>query len=169
MNDLEVTTTPDGKRGTRFLAILVLCYLVSFLGAEGAMRGLGDWYPALARPSWAPPMALFIPLWTLVYGALAVAAWQVWEEREKPAGHRAIAIACLVPQAMLGGAWPWIFFAYRSLLFSTIEGGVVWVLTGLSIWAFARVKASAALLLIPYWTWVAYLSALAFALYRSSR
>lgn len=168
MNELEAPT-PDSKRGTHLLAILVLCYTVSFAGAEGIMRGLGDWYPALEKPAWALPMALFVPLWTLLYGVVALSVWLIWESSDRPARLRSAAIAFVVPQLILGGAWPWLFFAYRAMLLSAIEGALVWMLTGVSILAFARVRVWAALLLIPYWVWAAYLSILAFVLYRAAR
>jgi len=38
----------------------------------------GAWYAALAKPAWNPPNAIFAPVWSVLYGLMAVAAWLVW-------------------------------------------------------------------------------------------
>ncbi|EKQ59496.1 tryptophan-rich sensory protein [Xanthomonas citri pv. malvacearum str. GSPB2388] len=37
-----------------------------------------SFYAQLQRPAWAPPGWLFGPVWTVLYGMMAVSAWSVW-------------------------------------------------------------------------------------------
>jgi benzodiazapine receptor len=49
----------------------------------GGIAGLGgpatdvtsDWYRTLAKPSWQPPGWVFGPVWTVLYGLLALSAF----------------------------------------------------------------------------------------------
>ena len=58
-------------------AVLV-CFGAAALGSWPTARGLREWYPALRKPSWNPPNAVFGPVWTLLYLAMAIAVWLVW-------------------------------------------------------------------------------------------
>src|ERR1700722_11203132 len=89
MSELEIPpSTPGSRSGLSLLACLTLCYLVSFASIEGALRGLSDWYPAGDKPGSAAPIWLFTPLWTVLYGLLGVALWQVWSGGSRGQGHR---------------------------------------------------------------------------------
>lgn len=41
----------------------------------------GGWYAGLNKPEWNPPAWLFGPVWTVLYVAMAVAAWLVLRQR----------------------------------------------------------------------------------------
>jgi tryptophan-rich sensory protein len=170
MSELEI---PEPKQSSspaiQFLAIVTFCYLVSFIGAEGAMRGLGDWYEMLHKPSWTPPNWLFAPVWTVLYGMMGVAAWQVWRAKNAEVNRRAMGVFFFVFQILLNGLWSWLFFAFHMVLPAAIEIGLLWSLIGFTIWAFARVKVSAALLLVPYWLWVSFATCLNFAIHQLNK
>ena len=55
------------------LAFLAICYAVSFISGMITTPEIGTWYATLAKPSWQPPNWLFAPVWTLLYGLMAVA------------------------------------------------------------------------------------------------
>ncbi|MEU3777386.1 tryptophan-rich sensory protein [Streptomyces sp. NPDC032472] len=55
------------------LALLALTYGVAVVGGLAAADA-GGVYRTLRRPGWAPPAWLFGPVWTVLYGSIAVAA-----------------------------------------------------------------------------------------------
>jgi benzodiazapine receptor len=62
--------------------------LVAWLGAFATLNNVNGWYVAADKAPWSPPNWVFGPIWTLLYTAMAVAAWLVWRrraERSRPA------------------------------------------------------------------------------------
>ncbi|MFC3277785.1 TspO/MBR family protein [Xanthomonas fragariae] len=82
---------------------LVLCYLVAALGAMASIQA-ASFYAELARPAWAPPGWLFGPVWTVLYGMMAVSVWLVWR-RGDGLVRQALAAWLLVPYLA------WVSFA----------------------------------------------------------
>jgi len=166
MSQSEVPPSTQGsKPAIQLLAILTLCYLVSFAGTEGALKGLGDWYESIHKPSWAVPNWFFSPAWTLLYGSMGVAIWQVVRSTESPVRTRAIATSLFVFQIALSGVWPWVFFGAQKFAVSTFEVSVLWLLVALTTWAFFRVRSLAGALMIPYLFWVSFSACLNFSIY----
>ena len=156
--------TSAGRSAAALILVLASCLAVGGLAASATARGVRDWYPALAKPSWTPPDAVFAPVWTVLYVMMAVAAWQVWRE----AGHsgRGAALALFAIQLALDCAWSFFFFGMRS-----VGGGladIVLLLAAIiaTVLAFRRVRPPAALLLLPYLAWVGYATALNVAIWR---
>ncbi len=50
---------------------LVVCYGVAAVAGQFTAAA---WYDQLAKPDWTPPDWLFSPVWTLLYGLMAIAA-----------------------------------------------------------------------------------------------
>ena len=46
----------------------------------GSLTAPGPWYAALAKSPFNPPNWLFAPVWTVLYGLIAIAGWRVWRE-----------------------------------------------------------------------------------------
>lgn len=144
---------------------LVISFLVSFAAAAiGAMatRRAPEFYAALSRPEWAPPASVFGPVWTLLFTLMAIAAWLVW--REKGLGGARVPLGLFAIQLAFNALWSWLFFAWQRGLLAEIEIVVLLVLIALTIAAFWRVRPIAGVLLLPYFVWVAFATALTFAL-----
>ena len=155
----------------RRLAALAGWVLLSLAaGALGgfATRNAPTFYAELDRPAWAPPAALFGPVWTALYLLMGVAAWLVWREAGgRPRGAwRRRALALFVGQLALNALWSWVFFAWRRGGLALAELLALWVLVALTLAAFWRVRRAAAALLLPYLAWVTYAAALTAALWR---
>src|SRR5690348_1610808 len=60
------------------LGLFAVCYGVAALGAFITAPSLSTWYATLAKPNFTPPDWLFAPIWTALYGLMAIAAWLVW-------------------------------------------------------------------------------------------
>jgi benzodiazapine receptor len=153
----------------QFLGVLTFCYLVSFAASEGAIRGLEDWYPGVSKPNWALASGAYVPLWTVLYGLMAVGAWMILRQPESEARRRANAIWLFMVQILLSGFWAWIFFALHQFLVSSLVIAIQWIVLGFTVWAFAKVRASAAWLMVPYWMWVSFATCFCFVVYRLNK
>lgn len=143
---------------------LVLCYGAAAVGAQFLP---GPWYAQLAKPAWTPPAWLFAPVWTVLYGMMAVAAWLIWREwRERGFGEAGPALLLFVVQLGLNSAWSGLFFGLRRPGLALVDIVALWVAIGITVIAFWRVRRAAALLLVPYLLWVTFAAALNFAIWR---
>jgi len=157
--------TTQSKQGqiVGLIAWLVLSYSASAVGAIASIQAK-SFYGQLVQPSWAPPGWLFGPVWTVLYGLMAIAAWMVW----RSGGFRAnrIALSLFFVQLSLNGIWSWLFFAWHYGAFSFADIVLLWIVILATIIYFWRVKPIAGVLLIPYLIWVSFATALNYAMWQ---
>ena len=111
-----------------------------------------------------PPSWVFGPVWTLLYCMMAVAAWLVWRRGGWPAQKKPLGLYLV--QWALNALWTPLFFGLQRpglALADIVALDVVALATLISFW---RVKRAAGLLLTPYALWVAFATALNFAIWR---
>ena len=155
----------DAPRGYLGLA----AWLAGCVGG-GALVGIatsgGDsvWYESLTKPSWTPPDAVFAPVWTALYAAMAVAAWRVWRKGGWDT-HR-VALTLFLGQLALNFAWSFIFFGVRQIGWALADIVMLWILIAMTIRRFAAIDRLASWLLGPYLAWVTYAAALNAEIYR---
>ncbi len=147
---------PATPRGAPALAAglagwLLLCFAAA---AAGALFPPGEWYAALAKPSWTPPGWLFGPVWTVLYVVMAVAAWRVWRAPDSPA--RSLALGLMLAQLLLNAAWSGLFFGLRSPALAFLDICALWALLVWLMFAFRRVDAAAGWMIVPYLAWVSF-------------
>ena len=142
---------------------IALCYAAAALGALASMDA-SSFYAELQRPTWAPPAAVFGPVWTILFGLMAVAAWRVWR-RAGVAGAR-VALGLFVAQLAVNALWSWLFFGWRLGGPALADIVLLDALVVATIAAFARIDRVAALLLVPYLLWITYATALNAAVWR---
>jgi tryptophan-rich sensory protein len=129
--------------------------------AFGSMFGPGAWYAELEKPSWNPPNWIFPLVWTPLYVMIALAGWRLW--RRAP---RSAAMAWWCVQLALNAAWSWLFFGRHAIGGALVDIIALCAAIGATIaaaWPRDRVAAG---LLIPYWAWVSFATALNFTLWR---
>jgi tryptophan-rich sensory protein len=144
------------RRAYVLLWFLIGCYVLSFAGAEGAIRGLGTWYLVAVRPRWALPFGDYVPLWTLLYGVMAYAGFLL----VGPEGRRRAALVLFWLQMIPGALWPWAFFAAEKpgpALGIAVAG---WALAFGSVILGLRAKVLSGVLQLPYLVWMGYAAAL---------
>ena len=144
---------------------LLVCFAAAALGSIASIDA-ASFYAALTRPSWAPPAWLFGPVWSVLYAAMAVAAWLVWRTGQNRAARPALGL--FLAQLAVNALWSWLFFAWRlgGLAFADVV--LLWVLIAATIVAFWRIRPLAGALLIPYLAWVTFASALTWTLWTSN-
>jgi benzodiazapine receptor len=132
----------------------------------GAMASIdaASFYAELQRPAWAPPAWLFGPVWTVLYGLMAVAAWLVW--REGGFAARRTELAVYLAQLVLNALWSVLFFHERLGALAFVDIVALWVLIVVMLIAFWRVRPLAGALLLPYLVWVSFAAVLNHAVWR---
>jgi translocator protein len=147
------------------LAWFVLTLLAGGLGAVASVDA-ASFYAQLNQPAWAPPAGVFGPVWSALYVLMAIAAWLVW--REPDARPRSLALAVFVLQLAVNVMWSWLFFAWHLGAWALADVLLMLALILLTIGLFRRVRPLAAWLLVPYLVWVAFASALTWAIWRAN-
>ncbi len=144
------------------LVALLVFFGVSFAAAStGAAFRPGEWYANLRKPSWTPPNWAFPLVWTVLFCAIAVSGWLVWEAAGVSAWP---ALALFALHLLVNAAWSWLFFGLKRLDWAMAEVICLWLLIAGLIVAFAQFSAPAAFLLAPYLAWVTVAAVLNFRL-----
>ena len=144
---------------------VLVVFVAAALGAL-ASRHARDFYAGLAKPSWAPPGWLFGPVWTGLYLLMGVAAWLVW--RRAGWGGATIALSLFLAQLTCNALWSWLFFAWRRGALAFADVVLLLALIIATLLAFLPFHTLAAILLIPYLAWVAFATALTWAVWRAN-
>ncbi len=140
---------------------LLVCAAVAWFGAQFTP---GEWYAALTKPSWNPPNRVFGPMWTLLYGMMAIAAWLVWR---RGGWHGArVALTLFVIQLVANGLWSWLFFDLHRMGLALADLVLLWCLVALTAVAFWHHRKLAAVLLLPYLAWLAFAGVLNYTLWQ---
>ena len=134
----------------------------ALIGALG-VTGTAAEYQTLDRPAWAPPSWLFGPVWTVLYVLIAISGWLVWRR-----AGLVPALAVYAGQLALNAAWTPIFFGAGRYGLALADIVALCVLIGVTVVLFRPVSRAAAALLLPYWAWVAFATALNFAIWRAN-
>ena len=148
-----------GQLRMSFLRVaLVTVPLILFLGIlSGTLAGSGygnPWFAMLAKPAAMPPGWVFPVVWTLLYILIGFAlAMIVWA---RGASGRGIAIGLFALQFVLNLAWSPTFFAAHRMGAAFALILLMIVLTIATTLAFARIRARAALLMMPYLLWLCF-------------
>lgn len=139
------------------------CFVVAAIGAAASLQA-GTFYAELAQPDWAPPGALFGPVWALLYSMMAVSAWLIWQRRAVQPVRTALAVFVL--QLIVNALWSWLFFAWKLGALSFLD--IILLLVSIVVTAvlFWRIRPLAGLLLVPYLVWVAFASALNYSIWQ---
>jgi len=138
--------------------------LAAALGSAATLPAIPSWYAGLIKPAFTPPNGVFSPVWTILYAAMAYAAWRILSLDAGPARRQAL-IAFFV-QLVLNTAWSWAFFGARSPLAGLVVIVALLAAIATTIRLFWRLDRLAAWLLVPYAAWVAYATALNAAIWQ---
>lgn len=142
------------------LALIAFLLLVAVAASAGSLFMSGDWYAALHKPAFTPPNLVFPIAWTLLYLAMAVAAWRVWRR----AGVDA-ALWVWAAQLVANALWSWIVFGRHALFWGLVDIVVLLVLIAAATAMFFRRDRIAGWLMLPYLGWVAFATLLNAALW----
>ena len=92
------------------------------------------------------------PVWTLLYLAMALAAWRVWRHGQHP--DRKLALGLFAVQLALNLLWSGLFFGLTAVGAALVEIVVLWLAIVATLVAFGRIDSIAGWLMVPYAAWV---------------
>lgn len=142
---------------------LVLSFSVAAVGAVASIEA-GPFYAQLLRPDWAPPAGIFGPVWTVLYGMMAVAAWLTWLVAGLRAAYTAFTL--FMVQLVLNALWSWLFFGWHRGALAFADVLLLWALIFATLVAFWRIRPLAGALLVPYLLWVSFAAALNYSVWQ---
>lgn len=123
------------------------------IGGIGARRA-PEVYGRLDKPGWAPPAAVFGPVWTALYTSMGVAAYRLGRR----GARRALGLHAA--QLALNAVWPLAFFSARNRRSSLAVIVALDVVVTAEVVAAARRDPTSAALLAPYLGWCLFATAL---------
>lgn len=149
------------------LALLIFVGTALGVAALSGLAALGTvdgWYSAASTTLWTPPNAVFGPVWLILYSLMAVSAWLIW--RSPRSQDRTLSLRLYAGQLAMNAGWTPLFFVGNDLFgplalwlalgWIVVLGFVVLALL-ISAW---RVNKLASTLLVPYWAWLLFATAL---------
>lgn len=144
--------------------ILKLIVSIAIPVATGLIAGwftaqsVDTWYATLQRPSFAPPNAVFGPVWTVLYVLMGISLYIIWRLPASPQKEKALFIFGL--QLACNFLWSFLFFYLHNPAVALVDIVILWILIWVMLVRFYRLKPLAAWLNIPYMLWVSFATAL---------
>ncbi len=127
--------------------------LLGFISGEISNSGYGNaWFAALQKPAIMPPAWLFPVAWATLYILLGLAIALILHARG--AKGRGLAITLFVAQLLLNYAWSPVFFGLHKVGTALVIISAMILLTAVTAFMFARIRRTAALLMLPYLAWL---------------
>ena len=153
----------DGLRVAGLLLFLGASALVAALGGLATFKNVDGWYAVADKAPWSPPNWVFGPVWTVLYTAMAVAAWLIWRRRAE--GSRP-ALTVYGVQLALNLLWTPVFFG----LYPALGTPALWIAFAIivalavavswTVMLFGPISRAAGLLMLPYLSWIVFASSL---------
>jgi len=156
--------TESAKTPARLADLLVLvlfvalCLGVAALGGIATATSVDTWYQGLQKPPFNPPNWVFAPVWTTLYVLMGVAACRVWRHSE--AGGRRLALTLFAIQLVLNLAWSFLFFGMQRIDLALVDIVLLLLAVAATIALFWPIERLAGWLLVPYFLWVSFATAL---------
>lgn len=147
-----------------FLSLLVFLLANVAASLPGGLFRPGDWYRQLSKPSWCPPDWLFAPVWLILYIAIAVSGWLIWQRADEAAVTLPLVVYAV--QLVLNALWSTLFFGLRRPDIAFFEVIALWLSIVATIVLFLPIDPLAGYLLIPYAVWVGFAAVLNFSFWR---
>jgi benzodiazapine receptor len=154
------------RPGVALAGFLAACFVVGGVGAAITAPQIVGWYAGLAKPRFNPPDWVFGPVWSVLYGLMAVAAWLVWRERDSAGRTRGLALFWI--QLGLNFGWVVIFFGLHRVGVAALEIVLLWMAILATAWRFFRIRRAAGWLLVPLAGWVGFAALLNWAIVKMS-
>jgi tryptophan-rich sensory protein len=137
------------------LVCVPLVVLLGFGAGRSVPTGADNpWYQALVKPSMTPPGWVFPLAWTTLYILIGLAVAMILNARG--ARGRGLAVALFALQLALNLAWTPIFFGAHLVGAAVLTIAAMLALSIATTFLFARIRVTAAWLMVPYMVWISF-------------
>lgn len=148
------------NKSVKIAIALVICLMVGYSASVVTRPSVETWYPTLIKPPFNPPNWIFMPVWTLLYILMAVAAGMVWDKIKEQQETVKMALGFFIIQLTLNAIWSYLFFELKNPMLALIEIVLLWLMIYETYLKFIKINKMAGYLLIPYMVWVAFAAVL---------
>jgi len=138
-----------------FLWIVVMQLTGMTLGRL-SQANVTDWYAGLSKSPITPPPIVFPIAWTLLYIAIAVAGYLLWQKRQEPDAKRLLGLYGL--QLLLNWSWTPVFFFYKQVGLALLCILILTIITFILIIKSRKDYSYVTYLLTPYLLWLGFAS-----------
>lgn len=137
------------------LAFFLLgCYTLEVFGGWLTSTSVHSWYVTLNKPGFNPPGRVFGPVWTMLYGMIAISGWIVYSR--PTSNKKVLGLFIYGMQLLLNVLWSFLFFFLKSPLFALLDVIILFMLIVWMISVFWSLSKYAAWLLFPYLIWTGF-------------
>lgn len=142
----------------------VLC--VSLIGGYFTGGGM-TWYDTINLPSFAPPGSVIAVIWSIIFilSAISILLFSNSSKTDRKSLFFYIIISLFVLNGVLNVFWTVLFFSWHLVFWSVIEMlflNLVNLILILMLW---KEHKASAILLLPYFIWVAFATYLTYSIY----
>ncbi|MFG4001077.1 TspO/MBR family protein [Flavobacterium aquidurense] len=141
---------------TKIVIALFICLMVGYSASTVTRPSVETWYPTIIKPGFNPPNWVFMPVWSILYILMAVAAGLVWDKIKEQNEEVKKALGFFLIQLTLNAIWSYIFFGLKNPMLALIEIALLWLMIYETYLKFLKINKTAGYLLIPYMVWVAF-------------
>ncbi|MEL1252846.1 TspO/MBR family protein [Flavobacterium sp. DGU38] len=135
---------------------VVVCLAVGYSASLVTRPSVAEWYPTIEKPFFNPPNWIFMPVWTLLYILMAVAAGLVWDKIKEQNEEVKKALGFFIIQLTLNAVWSYLFFGLKNPMLALIEIALLWLMIYETYLKFIKINKTAGYLLILYLAWVGF-------------
>lgn len=145
---------------TKIVIALIVCLMVGYSSSLVTKPSIETWYTTIEKPSFNPPNWVFMPVWTLLYIFMAVAAGLVWDKIKEQNETVKTALGFFLIQLTLNAIWSYLFFGLKNPMLALIEIALLLLMIYETYVKFVKINKIAGYLLVPYLIWVSYAAVL---------
>ncbi|MEG0848764.1 TspO/MBR family protein [Flavobacterium plurextorum] len=144
----------------KIILALIVCLAVGYSASTVTRPSVESWYPTIVKPVFNPPNWIFMPVWTLLYIFMAIAAGLVWDKIKEQTEKVKTALLFFLIQLTLNAIWSYLFFGLKNPLLALIEIVLLWLMIYETYLKFSKINKISGYLLIPYLAWVGFATVL---------
>ena len=144
----------------KIIIALIICLAVGYSASLVTRPSVESWYPTIEKPIFNPPNWIFMPVWTILYIFMAVAAGIVWDKIKEQTEEVKKALLFFIIQHILNAIWSYLFFGLKNPMLALVEIALLWLMIYETYLKFIKINKTAGYLLIPYLAWVGFAAVL---------